>query len=93
MNRAGFIRGRDRSGRTKNEKTCEDFGSIFIRGRDTRAYSYEAGTHGPPLDPELQHFCEISHSKLSLPRVSSSRDGLSAAGGSLRTVGKSFKYR
>ena len=48
--------------------------------------------HGLPLDPELQHFSEIRLSKLSLPRVSSSRDGLSAAGGSLRTIGKSFKY-
>ena len=67
-------------------------GSIFIRGREKPAYSYGAGTHGPSLDAELQHFSGRSHSKLSLPRVSSSRDGLSAAGGSLRTIGKSLKY-
>ena len=48
--------------------------------------------HGPPLDPELQHFTDIIHSKLSLPRMISSRNGLSAASGSLRTIGKSFKY-
>ncbi len=91
-----FEERRARKGSTQNRYFFiflkEFFCSIFIRGRDRRAYSYGAGTHGPSLDAELQHFSERSHSKLSLPRVSSSRDGLSAASGSLRTRGKSFEY-